>query len=62
LIEVLHEAGLLASPPTKRLPLAEPAVFMAVRTLIDPNDAEDSKRVHALQDAIKIEQPGAAAS
>jgi hypothetical protein len=28
-----------------------------VRTLIDPNDPEDIKRVHALQDALKIDQP-----
>jgi hypothetical protein len=30
----------------------------AFRTLIDPNDPEDVKQVHALQDAIKVEQPG----
>jgi hypothetical protein len=29
-----------------------------VRTLIDPNDPEDIKRVHALQDAIEVSQPG----
>ncbi len=29
-----------------------------VRTLVDPNDPEDVKRVHALQDAIKVSQPG----
>jgi len=28
------------------------------RTLVDPNDPEDVKKVHALQDAIKVEQPG----
>ncbi len=33
-------------------------VFTSVRTLIDPNDAEDLKKVHALQDAIKVDQPG----
>lgn len=29
-----------------------------VRTLVDPNDPEDIKRVHALQDAIEVSQPG----
>jgi hypothetical protein len=29
-----------------------------VRILVDPNDQEDMKKVHALQDAIKVEQPG----
>ncbi len=29
-----------------------------VRTLVDPNDPEDLKRVHALQDAIQVSQPG----
>ncbi|WP_378946526.1 DUF1254 domain-containing protein [Mesorhizobium sp. ANAO-SY3R2] len=30
----------------------------AVRTLVDPNDAKDVEAVHALQDAIKVEQSG----
>src|SRR5262245_406025 len=30
----------------------------AFRTLVDPNDPEGLKQVHALQDAIKVEQPG----
>ena len=30
----------------------------AVRILVDPQDPEDLKEVHALQDAIKVEQPG----
>ena len=29
-----------------------------VRTLVDPNDPDDLKRVHALQDAISVSQPG----
>jgi hypothetical protein len=29
-----------------------------VRTLVDPNNPEDVRQVHALQDAIKVEQPG----
>jgi hypothetical protein len=33
-------------------------VFAAVRTLVDPNDPKDLEKVHALQDAIKITQPG----
>src|SRR5215204_3042641 len=31
---------------------------LGVRILVDPNDPEDMKKVHALQDAIKVEQPG----
>jgi len=34
-------------------------VLALVRTFINPNDAADVKAVHALQDAIKIEQQGA---
>jgi hypothetical protein len=33
-------------------------VSLAVCMLVDPNDPEDIKKVHALQDAIKVEQPG----
>jgi hypothetical protein len=33
-------------------------VLVGVRTLVDPNDATDVEKVHALQDAIKVEQPG----
>ncbi|MGA7225844.1 MAG: DUF1254 domain-containing protein [Candidatus Acidiferrales bacterium] len=32
--------------------------FAAVRILVDPNDPKDIKQVHALQDAMKVEQPG----
>jgi hypothetical protein len=32
-------------------------VFAAVRTLVDPTDAQDMKRVHALQDAVQASQP-----
>jgi hypothetical protein len=31
---------------------------VAIRTLVNPADPEDLEQVHALQDAIKIEQPG----
>jgi len=33
-------------------------VLTAVRTLVDPNDPADIKQAHALQDALKVEQPG----
>jgi hypothetical protein len=33
-------------------------VQLGVRILVDPNDPEDVKKVHALQDAITVEQPG----
>jgi hypothetical protein len=33
-------------------------VQLGVRILVDPNDPEDLKKVHALQDAITVEQPG----
>jgi hypothetical protein len=34
-------------------------VAVAIRTLVDPNSPEDLKKVHALQDAIKVEQASA---
>jgi hypothetical protein len=34
-------------------------VAMAIRTFVNPNDAADVKAVHALQDAIKVEQEAA---
>lgn len=33
-------------------------VLLAVRTLVDPTDPKDVEAVHALQDAIKVDQPG----
>lgn len=33
-------------------------VALAVRTFVDPNDASDVERAHALQDGIRTEQPG----
>lgn len=33
-------------------------VMTAIRTLVDPTNADDVKQVHALQDAMKLEQPG----
>ena len=35
-----------------------PYVALAVRTFVDPSDAADLKAVHALQDAIKVDQAG----
>ncbi|PWK58189.1 DUF1254 domain-containing protein [Aminobacter sp. AP02] len=34
-------------------------VFVAVRILVDPNDTKDLAQVHALQDALKVEQKSA---
>src|SRR6202008_747186 len=33
-------------------------VFVGIRILVDPNDADDLAAVHALQDAIVVEQAG----
>jgi hypothetical protein len=33
-------------------------VLTGVRTLIDPNDPADAAKAHALQDAIRVDQPG----
>ena len=33
-------------------------VIVAVRTLVNPDDPKDLEAVHALQDAIKVDQPG----
>ena len=33
-------------------------MIAGVRTLVDPDDPADLKKVHALQDAIKLDQPG----
>ena len=32
--------------------------ILAIRTFVDPNDPNDVKKAHALQDAIKVDQPG----
>lgn len=32
--------------------------MLGIRTFVDPNDPKDIEKVHALQDAIKFEQPG----
>lgn len=43
---------------TARSPISslEKNLMTAVRTLVDPTDPEDVKKVHALQDAIKVNQ------
>ena len=33
-------------------------LMLALRTFVDPNDPADIEKVHALQDAVKVEQPG----
>jgi hypothetical protein len=33
-------------------------VLTSIRTLVDPNDPKDVEQVHALQDAVKVGQPG----
>ena len=33
-------------------------MLVGVRILVDPNDSADVEKVHALQDALKIDQPG----
>ena len=37
-------------------------VLIGIRTLVDPNDASDLEKVHALQDAIKATQASPARS
>ena len=55
-LEVVYGARQLT--PTRREKSARAIIFAAIRTLVDPNDPQDIKQVHALQDAIKVEQPG----
>jgi hypothetical protein len=51
--EVVYGAGAYALDKEKA---GTRYVATAVRTLVDPADPEDVKQVHALQDAIKVEQ------
>src|SRR5690349_11845090 len=53
--EVVYEAG---SYTYDRQDIGTRYLMLALRTLVDPNDPKDLARVHALQDATKIEQPG----
>lgn len=53
--EVVYDAG----PHTlTKEQIGTRYVVAAVRTLVDPNDPGDLDAVHALQDAIKVDQPG----
>jgi hypothetical protein len=53
--EVLYGAG---SYTFTREKIGTRYVSLGVRILVDPEDPEDIKQVHALQDAINVEQPG----
>ena len=46
------------SHATRERRSAHDTLVAAIRTLVDPDDPKDVKQVHALQDAIKVEQPG----
>ena len=53
--EVVYGAGATTLTKDK---IGTRYVIVAVRTLVDPADPKDVKAVHALQDAIQVEQPG----
>jgi hypothetical protein len=53
--EVVYGAG---SYTFTREKIGTRYVSLGVRILVNPEDPEDIKQVHALQDAIKVEQPG----
>lgn len=52
---VYHDAG---SHTITREQVGTRYVTLWVRTFVDPNDPVDLQKVHALQDAIKVDQPG----
>jgi hypothetical protein len=52
---ILHDAG---SYTFERKQFDTRYVLAEFRTFVDPNDPKDIEQVHALQDAIKISQPG----
>ena len=53
--EVIYGAG----PKTlTRAKAGTRYALVGIRTLVDPANPEDVKQVHALQDALKVEQPG----
>ena len=54
--KVVYDGG---STTVTKGDMATRYVIAAVRTLIDPNNPKDVEAVHALQDAIKVDQPGA---
>jgi hypothetical protein len=53
---VVYEAGDVTLTREK---IGTRYVLTAIRTLVDPNDAKDVQQVHALQDAIKVDQKDA---
>ena len=53
--EVFYGAG---SHTLTRARIGTRYVLVGIRTLVDPADPRDVAAVHALQDAIKVEQPG----
>ncbi len=53
--EVVYGAGTYTLDRAK---IGTRYVATAFRTLVNPADSEDVKKVHALQDTIKVEQPG----
>jgi hypothetical protein len=53
--EVIYSAGPQTLTKEK---IGTRYVLTAIRTLVDPGNPDDVKQVHALQDAIKVEQPG----
>ncbi|RJG41819.1 DUF1254 domain-containing protein [Mesorhizobium sp. DCY119] len=57
--EVVYGGGSYTLDKTK---VGTRYVLAAIRTLVDPADPDDVKKVHALQDAIKAEQPKAGES
>lgn len=54
--EVIYGAGTYKIDKDK---IGTRYVVVGIRTLVDPANLEDVKKVHALQDAIKVEQAGA---
>lgn len=54
-VEVIYDAG---SYKLDKQKVGTRYVVVGIRTLVDPADAEDVKKVHALQDAITVDQPG----
>jgi hypothetical protein len=52
---VYYGAG---SPTFSREQIGTRCLMLALRTFVDPNDPADIAKVHALQDAVKVEQPG----
>ena len=53
--QVAYKAGTYT---LRRAELSTRYAMVALRILVDPNSPEDLKAVHALQDAVKVSQPG----